>query len=165
MVLASFVLEMGSFYGACAFCLIDGRFLWCPRLLFHSFLCLPPPFVLEMGVEMAERLPFSVDTWTYFSLSKNRYHFLTHSHKDHTRGIAAHASYPVYCTSVTKQIVHHRYPTVGANLFLRCFLWLIYIGLWNLYCLTYIVFLCLIARREYICLIGNRRVATNWCCR
>lgn len=75
--------------------------------------------VSKMAVEMTERLPFSVDTWTECSSSKKKYHFLTHAHKDHTGGMAAHASYPVYCTSLTKQIVRHRYPTLDEGIFVE----------------------------------------------
>lgn len=72
-----------------------------------------------MGVEMTERFPFSVDTWTEFSSSKKKYHFLTHAHKDHTGGMVAHASYPVYCTSITKQIVRHRYSMLDESMFVE----------------------------------------------
>lgn len=64
-----------------------------------------------MPIEMPRGLPFSVDTWTSNS-RKKRHHFLTHAHKDHSQGILAHASYPIYATQLTKTFVLQYYPQV-----------------------------------------------------
>ncbi|KAK6125582.1 hypothetical protein DH2020_040675 [Rehmannia glutinosa] len=62
-----------------------------------------------MPIEMPKGLPFSVDTWTPCSKRK-RHHFITHAHKDHAQGIAAHASYPIYSTLLTKTLILQYYP-------------------------------------------------------
>ncbi|GLJ54790.1 hypothetical protein SUGI_1176840 [Cryptomeria japonica] len=71
-----------------------------------------------MGVHLPEKCPFSVDTWTPNS-SRKKCHFLTHAHKDHTVGILSYASYPIYCTFITKQLILLRYPTLDESLFLE----------------------------------------------
>ncbi|GAB2232084.1 hypothetical protein Droror1_Dr00011106 [Drosera rotundifolia] len=70
-----------------------------------------------MPIEMPRGLPFSVDTWTPSSSSLKRHRFLTHAHKDHCAGIVTHASFPVYCTAVTRSIVMGYYPTLEEELF------------------------------------------------
>ncbi|KAF9599709.1 hypothetical protein IFM89_001655 [Coptis chinensis] len=71
-----------------------------------------------MPIEMPKGLPFSVDTWSPSSDGK-RHHFLTHAHKDHSSGITAHASYPIYSTHVTKSLVLQQYPQLDASLFVE----------------------------------------------
>lgn len=63
---------------------------------------------------MPQGLPFSVDTWTPSSKQK-RHHFLTHAHRDHTTGIAAHSSFPIYSTFLTKSIVLQQFPQVSLH--------------------------------------------------
>ncbi|KAL6582658.1 hypothetical protein OROMI_004736 [Orobanche minor] len=70
-----------------------------------------------MPIEMPKGLPFSVDTWTPSSKRK-RHHFLTHAHKDHTKGIAAHASYPIYSTLLTRTLILQYYPQLDGFLFI-----------------------------------------------
>ncbi|KAK4416690.1 5' exonuclease Apollo [Sesamum alatum] len=69
-----------------------------------------------MPIEMPRGLPFSVDTWTPCSKRK-RHHFLTHAHKDHAQGIAAHASYPIYSTLLTKTLILQYYPQLDGSMF------------------------------------------------
>ncbi|XP_051140515.1 uncharacterized protein LOC127257955 isoform X4 [Andrographis paniculata] len=69
-----------------------------------------------MPIEMPKGLPLSVDTWTPNSQDK-RYHFLTHAHKDHTQGIIAHASYPIYSTLLTKTLTLQYYPQLDESMF------------------------------------------------
>jgi hypothetical protein len=64
-----------------------------------------------MPVELAQRYPFSVDTWTEASTRK-RFHFLTHAHKDHTAGIENLGFSSIYCTDITQKLVIRRYPKV-----------------------------------------------------
>lgn len=68
-----------------------------------------------MPIEMPKGLPFSVDTWSPCS-KKKRHHFLTHAHKDHSTGISAHFSYPIYSTHLTKSLLLQHYPQVSLNL-------------------------------------------------
>ncbi|KAF9599659.1 hypothetical protein IFM89_001605 [Coptis chinensis] len=72
----------------------------------------------NLPIEMPIELPFSVDTWSPSS-DRKRHHFLTHAHKDHSSGITAHASYPIYSTHVTKTIVLQQYPQLDASLFVE----------------------------------------------
>ncbi|XP_023007140.1 uncharacterized protein LOC111499723 isoform X2 [Cucurbita maxima] len=70
-----------------------------------------------MPIEMPPGLPFSVDTWTPSSKQK-RHHFLTHAHMDHTIGIAAaHSSFPIFSTFITKSIVLQHFPQLHDSLF------------------------------------------------
>ncbi|KAL2241251.1 5' exonuclease Apollo [Sesamum indicum] len=69
-----------------------------------------------MPIEMPRGLPFSVDTWTPCSKRK-RHHFLTHAHKDHAQGMAAHASYPIYSTLLTKTLILQYYPQLDGSMF------------------------------------------------
>ncbi|KAK4393777.1 5' exonuclease Apollo [Sesamum angolense] len=69
-----------------------------------------------MPIEMPRGLPFSVDTWTPCSKRK-RHHFLTHAHKDHAQGMAAHASYPIYSTLLTKTLIFHYYTQLDGSMF------------------------------------------------
>ncbi|KAL7141986.1 hypothetical protein ABFS83_08G091600 [Erythranthe nasuta] len=69
-----------------------------------------------MPIEMPKGLPFSVDTWTPSSKRK-MHHFLTHAHKDHAQGIAAHASYPIYSTLLTKTLLLQYYPQLDESMF------------------------------------------------
>lgn len=69
-----------------------------------------------MPIEMLKGLPFSVDTWSTKSSTK-RYHFLTHAHKDHTQGICTYASYPIYCSHLTKTLVLQHYPQLDESIF------------------------------------------------
>ncbi|KAI3451545.1 hypothetical protein Pfo_008210 [Paulownia fortunei] len=69
-----------------------------------------------MPIEMPKGLPFSVDTWTSCSKRK-RHHFLTHAHKDHAQGIAAHASYPIYSTLLSKTLLLQHYPQLDESMF------------------------------------------------
>ncbi|CAI9108902.1 OLC1v1008607C1 [Oldenlandia corymbosa var. corymbosa] len=70
-----------------------------------------------MTIEMPKGLPFSVDTWSPNS-KKKRHHFLTHAHKDHSQGILSHASFPIYCTILTKTLVLNSYPQLDEGLFI-----------------------------------------------
>lgn len=83
----------------------------------------------KMPIEMLKGLPFSVDTWSTKSSTK-RYHFLTHAHKDHTQGICTYASYPIYCSHLTKTLVLQHYPQVPFDfqLFRSCyqFWWIVF---------------------------------------
>ncbi|KAL3641869.1 hypothetical protein CASFOL_012684 [Castilleja foliolosa] len=69
-----------------------------------------------MPIEMPNGLPFSVDTWSSPSKRK-RHHFLTHAHKDHSQGIAAHASYPIYSSLLTKTLTLLYYPQLDESTF------------------------------------------------
>lgn len=60
---------------------------------------------------MKNMYPFSVDTWSEFSKRKP-VHFLTHAHRDHTTGIDAHGSSPIYCSLITQKIVLRRHRKV-----------------------------------------------------
>ncbi|KAF5480606.1 hypothetical protein F2P56_001342 [Juglans regia] len=71
-----------------------------------------------MPIEMPKGLPFSVDTWSYYSHRK-RHHFLTHAHKDHSSGISTHFSFPIYSTLITKILVLQHYPQLDDSLFVR----------------------------------------------
>ncbi|XP_078158691.1 uncharacterized protein LOC144554246 isoform X2 [Carex rostrata] len=67
---------------------------------------------------MTKGLPFAVDTWS----SKNdgkRYHFLSHAHKDHLKGIVSRASYPIYATRVTITIILNYYPQLDKAIFVE----------------------------------------------
>ncbi|PIN20788.1 hypothetical protein CDL12_06512 [Handroanthus impetiginosus] len=68
-----------------------------------------------MPIEMPKGLPFSVDTWTPCSKRK-RHHFLTHAHKDHAQGIAAHASYPIYSTLLTRTLLLQYNPQLDESM-------------------------------------------------
>ncbi|KAK1310297.1 hypothetical protein QJS10_CPA08g01002 [Acorus calamus] len=57
---------------------------------------------------MPRGLPFSVDTWTPSSQSK-RHHFLTHAHRDHTHNLSIGPTNPIYCTNITKNLLHHHH--------------------------------------------------------
>ncbi|KAK1421584.1 hypothetical protein QVD17_24044 [Tagetes erecta] len=69
-----------------------------------------------MPIEMPKGLPFSVDTWTPSSNTK-KHHFLTHAHKDHSQGISTHSSFPIYATSITKNLTLNYYPHLNHSLF------------------------------------------------
>ncbi|GAB2283145.1 hypothetical protein Dimus_017674 [Dionaea muscipula] len=69
-----------------------------------------------MPIEMPRGLPFSVDTWSSSSKRK-RHHFLTHAHKDHCSGIAAHCCFPIYSTLLTKSLLLLYYPQLDESLF------------------------------------------------
>ncbi|CAK9216845.1 unnamed protein product [Sphagnum troendelagicum] len=69
-----------------------------------------------MPVELAQRYPFSVDTWTEASTRK-RFHFLTHAHKDHTAGIENLGFSSIYCTDITQKLVIRRYPKLIESAF------------------------------------------------
>ncbi|KAJ8526311.1 hypothetical protein K7X08_028788 [Anisodus acutangulus] len=69
-----------------------------------------------MAIEMLKGLPFSVDRWSPKSSTK-RHHFLTHAHKDHTQGISTYASYPIYCSQITKTLVLQHYPQLEGSFF------------------------------------------------
>ncbi|PHU00370.1 hypothetical protein BC332_30157 [Capsicum chinense] len=69
-----------------------------------------------MPIEMLKGLPFSVDTWNPKSNTK-RHHFLTHAHKDHTQGICTYASYPIYCSHLTKTLVLQHFPQLDGSFF------------------------------------------------
>nr|CAD1818187.1 unnamed protein product [Ananas comosus var. bracteatus] len=71
-----------------------------------------------MPIEMPRGLPFSVDTWSAASERKRR-HFLTHAHRDHLAGVAAHASYPVYASRITKTLALHYFPQLEDSLFVE----------------------------------------------
>nr|GMC64609.1 5' exonuclease Apollo isoform X1 [Ipomoea batatas] len=71
-----------------------------------------------MTIEMLKGLPFSVDTWSPNS-SRKRNHFLTHAHKDHTQAICTYASYPIYCTLLTKSLVLQHYPQLDRSVFVN----------------------------------------------
>ncbi|KAF4377152.1 uncharacterized protein LOC115714350 [Cannabis sativa] len=72
----------------------------------------------RMPIEMPKGLPFSVDTWTECSKRK-RYHFLTHAHKDHSTGITAHFSFPIYSTSLTKALLLQLFPKLHHSMFVE----------------------------------------------
>lgn len=76
-----------------------------------SPLCVRVKGKIKMPIEMLKGLPFSVDTWNPKSNTK-RHHFLTHAHKDHTQGICTYASYPIYCSHLTKTLVLQHFPQV-----------------------------------------------------
>ncbi|KAK9291781.1 hypothetical protein L1049_019731 [Liquidambar formosana] len=69
-----------------------------------------------MPIEMPKGVPFSVDTWSPCS-KKKRHHFLTHAHKDHSTGISAHFSYPIYSTHLTKSLLLQHYPQLDESFF------------------------------------------------
>eukprot|EP00897_Mesotaenium_endlicherianum_P004118 jgi/Mesen1/3734/ME000204S02998 len=69
-----------------------------------------------MAVELPKEFPFSVDTWSKTS-KKKHYHFLSHAHSDHTGGLEAHASHPIYCTEITRKLVLQRFPQLDPSLF------------------------------------------------
>ncbi|VFQ96135.1 unnamed protein product [Cuscuta campestris] len=71
-----------------------------------------------MTIEMLKGLPFSVDTWSPNS-NRKRHHFLTHAHKDHTQGICAYASSPIYCTLITQSLVLQHYDQLDRSIFVR----------------------------------------------
>ncbi|WMV53776.1 hypothetical protein MTR67_047161 [Solanum verrucosum] len=68
-----------------------------------------------MPIEMLKGLPFSVDTWSSKSSTKN--HFLTHAHKDHTQGICIYGSYPIYCSRLTRTLVLQHFPQLDGSFF------------------------------------------------
>ncbi|XP_068315845.1 uncharacterized protein [Pyrus communis] len=69
-----------------------------------------------MPIEMPKGVPFSVDTWSPSSKRK-RHHFLTHAHKDHSLGISAHSSYPIYSTRLTQTLLLRFFPNLDESLF------------------------------------------------
>ncbi|KAF3340763.1 5' exonuclease Apollo [Carex littledalei] len=71
-----------------------------------------------MSIEMPKGLPFAVDTWSYKTDGK-RYHFLSHAHRDHLKGIESRASYPIYATRVTINIVLNYYPQLDEAIFVE----------------------------------------------
>ncbi|KAJ6815136.1 5' exonuclease Apollo [Iris pallida] len=71
-----------------------------------------------MPIEMPKGLPFSVDTWTSSS-NRKRYHFLTHSHKDHLAGISSNSTFPIYATPITKTIALRIFPQLEESLFVE----------------------------------------------
>ncbi|EXB68025.1 hypothetical protein L484_009632 [Morus notabilis] len=72
-----------------------------------------------MPIEMPKGLPFSVDTWSPSSKTKKRHHFLTHAHRDHSSGIAAHFSFPIYSTDLTISLLLQQFPKLDDSLFVR----------------------------------------------
>ncbi|GAA0142733.1 DNA metabolism protein [Lithospermum erythrorhizon] len=71
-----------------------------------------------MTIELPERLPYSVDTFSAAS-NRKRHHFVTHAHKDHSIGITLYASFPIYSTSITKSILLIHYPKLDESLFVN----------------------------------------------
>ncbi|XP_058097350.1 uncharacterized protein LOC131242613 [Magnolia sinica] len=71
-----------------------------------------------MPTELPEGFPFSVDTWSTSSMRK-RYHFLTHAHTDHCKGIYHRSSSPIYSTHLTKTLVLHQFPHVDDSRFVE----------------------------------------------
>ncbi|EPS61487.1 hypothetical protein M569_13310, partial [Genlisea aurea] len=70
-----------------------------------------------MPIGMPRGLPFSVDTWD-LSSTRKRHHFLTHAHMDHLQGIAAHGSYPIYCTLLTRTLLRMFFPQLDESMFI-----------------------------------------------
>ncbi|KAM6550086.1 hypothetical protein CsatB_021762 [Cannabis sativa] len=52
-----------------------------------------------------------------------RYHFLTHARKDHSTGITAHFSFPIYSTSLTKALLLQPFPKLDHSLFVEIDRW------------------------------------------
>ncbi|KAL0378249.1 UNVERIFIED_CONTAM: 5' exonuclease Apollo [Sesamum radiatum] len=69
-----------------------------------------------MPIEMPRGLPFSVDTWT--PCSKEEEVPFPHPRSQGPRqGMAAHASYPVYSTLLTKTLILQYYPQLDGSMF------------------------------------------------
>uniref|UniRef100_A0A7N0TV00 DNA repair metallo-beta-lactamase domain-containing protein n=1 Tax=Kalanchoe fedtschenkoi TaxID=63787 RepID=A0A7N0TV00_KALFE len=69
-----------------------------------------------MPVELPKGLAFSVDTWSASSMKK-RHHFLTHAHRDHSVGITSNSKFPIYCTTITRNLLLRHFPQLDEFLF------------------------------------------------